>query len=171
MFMNYVRLEIVDSDGDKQGEGSGIAISANHVLTCFHVIRADCSVKCRNKLARFIACEPANDMAILEFDTVFRPNLKWTKKVNLGEKILVYGNAVGRGGSLMIFNVANVTKYQIHLFPSAPAGSSGAGAYNEQMELVGMIESNFISRTGGIALAVHHRILRRFVEEVLGVPK
>lgn len=182
---NYFQQQIVS------GAGSGVIISADgYIVTNNHVI-ADASritVTLRDGSqyeATLVGTDPKTDIAVIKVDaTGLSPAVMGTSgDLNVGEPAIVIGNPLGQLGGTVTNGIISALDRQITLDGQVMTllqtnaainpGNSGGGLFNQNGELVGIVNAKSGNTTGenvsieGLGFAIPIDIAKPVIEDLM----
>ena len=154
---------ITGNDVYDQGQGTGVLIAPDKVLTCHHLVSSYLAgtfviaisdgqrVQIRkNEQVTIIKHNATNDLLLLQVSPAFEETgIKVAGKMpRFGEPILFTGYTVLPVSSLR-FSQLNENARGIMLFP-VYKGDSGGGVFNKEGELIGVINVVLYLKDGGV---------------------
>lgn len=157
---------------NENGLGSGVIIKDGYVLTAEHlyskngvyVNHAQFDYLDGRKKAEVINRDKDNDLMLL------RANVKGSVKFadpKLDEEVIIVGYAFG---IKMVFHgrVSAIENNVVFIDCNAMRGTSGAGVFNKNGKLIGMV--SFVYSDGGKAIigAIHSEIIQKFIGDLGG---
>jgi S1-C subfamily serine protease len=137
--VDYAMQRYVKVDTE-QCAGSGVVIATSCVLTCFHCLRVNSVVGVNDEPAEVIAVDPTNDLCLLACKTVEVDNIR-LGDAGLGRHVFTVANPMNLSGALLFGQIIWESNMRIVTDIHATSGVSGAGLYNFDGELVGLIHS------------------------------
>lgn len=147
-FGRYIQIAISDKEGANVGTGTAVRISKTLALSVFHALQTNCLTL---EITRTGKAEPLQLIAppdTLHDLIAFRPHdpfdgeaIPLAEKVEVGETVADYSNAMGRNGFFRKYSVARVSEdgELIELDRPTIPGESGAFLLNTKGELVGIV--------------------------------
>ncbi|MPN17182.1 putative serine protease HtrA [bioreactor metagenome] len=144
----------ISNDGVNFGNGSGVLIDYDEILTCYHVVNGYSYFKINyNSRDKDVTCSvqdtaPSHDAAVL---TPPDKNVKPVKigdsdEVKVGDKVYVIScpegekNVVTEGEVLKTNSFINF-RIGFEISPITKGGSSGGACFNAKGELIGIVQS------------------------------
>jgi putative serine protease PepD len=176
----------------REGSGSGVIVNdRGHIVTCFHVVRGSSRLEVTlgdgsRWEARLVGSSPRNDLAVLKIEAppeLFTPvPLGSSKRLHVGQKVLVLGNPFGLGQTLTTGNISSVNRdvrlnrdvvlrNVIQTDAAINPGNSGGPLINSDGEIIG-INTAIYSPTGssvGIGFAISADTVRRVLPGLVSV--
>lgn len=120
--------------------GSAVIVTTGCVLTCFHTISVDNGISINGIEADIIAVDPKHDLALLSVPTKERKTISLANAC-LGETVFSVGNPHGFSGALLFGRVCFLDENRVFTDQHGAPGISGAGLFNLEGELVGVVGS------------------------------
>jgi S1-C subfamily serine protease len=124
----------------QQCAGSGVVIATTCVMTCFHCLHVNSDIHVDGEPAEVIAVDAANDLCLLTCKTVEVDNIL-LGDAGLGRHVFTVANPMNLSGAILFGQVIWESNKKIVTDIHATSGVSGAGLYNFDGELVGLIHS------------------------------
>lgn len=128
--------------------GSGIVIATGCVLTCFHTLAVDNGISINGIEAEVMAIDTKHDLALLSVPTVECGAITLAEAC-LGESVLSVGNPHGFSGALMFGRVCFIDDNRVFTDMHGSPGISGAGLYDLNGDLIGVVCSVIGSKNCG----------------------
>lgn len=163
--------------------GSGVIIKKNLVVTCSHVVQGYhelISVLQNGKKynAKILVDEPKFDLAILEVEGLKETDeLEFNENIpQINSEVFLIGSAYGLDNTFLKGYVSAVNKNKVDInFPEIPfiqtfglsfPGTSGAGVFNSESELIGINRATYGSAPGtSIGLVIPITFLKVLMEK------
>jgi serine protease Do len=137
------------------GNGSGVVVAADRVLTTAHVLRGpDVAVRVGGAAhhGRVVGIDRRSEIAVIEAATGDAPPIEWSAEpARLGDDVFALADPGGRGLRGTRGCVAAAGRRAIEHTAPLPRGSSGAPLLDAQGRLLGI---NSVRLEGGFVLAL-----------------
>lgn len=141
-----VTLKVLDEEGSDDGQGSGVIIDEERVVTNCHVVREAASVRviasAKEYTGKWVREDPLRDICLLAVDGLPAPAIAMRvgKSLVAGETVFAIGNPLGFGlaisqGLVTAFDVAAA---RVVTTAAVSPGSSGGGLFDREGRLVGI---------------------------------
>lgn len=145
---SIVTILAFDEKGYPQGQGSGVVIGKDRVVTNCHVLQEADSLKVsigsEEYAASWIRTDPSRDICILNVEGIVASaiNTRRMDDVKIGETVFAIGNPLGFGLSISAGLISSISPYRdeqviVASTPLSP-GSSGGGLFDTQGRLLGI---------------------------------
>lgn len=138
----------LDEKGKLEGQGSGIAIASNRLVTNCHVVRDAHGLKVRHgkveREARWLRADLQRDLCVLEVAglDMIPARLRKSSDLAIGEQVFAVGNPLGFDLSVSegLISALSPAGGETRIFTSAALspGSSGGGMFDMEGRLVGI---------------------------------
>lgn len=167
---SYVPLTNRDDLLRPVSEGTGVRLTDNIVLSCFHTLQASATLYSGTEPVQFKAAIPQIDLALFQVSASHPFKVKLAREAILGEQLVSYSNAGGEDGMLRFYRITKITDRFILLDQASIPGESGAGLFNVRGELVGVVDQVKLIRANhvfavGYGAALSTNTIRRFIED------
>lgn len=167
------------------GAGSGVIIREDgYIVTNNHVIDGanKITVTLRNGTAypaKLIGTDPTTDIAVIKIEGEKFPVAKFGNSDNLtvGEPAIAIGNPLGQLGGTVTEGIISalgreiiVGNQRMTLLQTSAAinpGNSGGGLFNNQGELIGIVNAKAVSDAEGLGFAIPANVANKVVEDLL----
>jgi len=124
----------------ENSECSGIILSTGVVLTAFHALETDSTVKVNGKEAEIVVTRPDIDLIILHVETEEVPDITFGTGVGIATQVVAIGNPADTVGLVSLGRVVYIKDGRIYTDTLAMHGFSGGGLYTPDGVLIGMIQ-------------------------------
>jgi hypothetical protein len=132
--LRYVKVETEGCSG------SGVVIATGIVLSCFHCLHVNSDLTVNDEPAEVMFVDTLNDLCLISCKTEVVDNIT-LGDAGFGRQVLTVGNPMNLSGALLFGRVIWESDKRIIVDIHAVSGVSGAGVYNFNCELVGIIHS------------------------------
>jgi len=145
---SIVTIHTFDEREYPQGQGSGVVIGKDRVVTNCHVLREADSLKISSGseeyAASWIRTDPSRDICVLSVNGIAASPIDIRKMgdVKIGETVFAIGNPLGFGLSVSSGLISGISPYRdeqviVASIPLSP-GSSGGGLFDTKGQLLGI---------------------------------
>ncbi|MBD9355438.1 serine protease [Methylomonas albis] len=145
---SIVTIQTFDEKGRQQGQGSGVVVDKDRIVTNCHVIREADSLKVaagsQVYAAAWTQTDPSRDICVISAEGIVAPPIDTRKmgNVKIGETVFAVGNPLGFGLSVSSGLVSSISPYRdeqviVASVPLSP-GSSGGGLFDSRGRLLGI---------------------------------
>jgi S1-C subfamily serine protease len=138
MILNALRRFVTTKAGG--ASGSGVVITTNVVMTCFHCLKVDNGITVNGVEADIIAVDPKHDLILLSVPTAKFETVRLGDG-DLGELVFSVCNPLDYAGTLMFGHICHITSVKLLTDMHGMPGISGSGLFNNKGELVGINHS------------------------------
>lgn len=147
---SVVLVEVFDKKSHKVGQGSGVIIGKDQVLTNIHVIEGGAEVRVTDAgssvtmdIDGILSYDATNDLVVLVVPTVHNPPpIGLSSKSKVGERVTAVGNPLGLTGSVsegIISGFREIDgRHLIQMTTPISPGSSGGALFNSRGKLIGI---------------------------------
>lgn len=152
---------------DKQ-IGSGVIVQTGIVLTNFHVLEVDSTIKVDDEEAEIVAVAPQYDLILLRVKTKKMSPVRLCLDTEVGSEVFYVANTNKHRDYTSFGRITFVDRNYLYSNTTAIEGSSGGGLYNPEGCLVGI---NDASEYHAIAVHIKAKTVQKFLEQNKGVLK
>ena len=151
-------------------QGSGVIISKNHVLTCFHALEVDSAIKVgvgENAVkAKILKVDPEIDLCLLEVPTEDITDVVLAEDASINDKVFYVGNPKAHYNVFSPGRVVWLHGHNVYTNTLGMGGASGSGLYNTRGELVGITQTMEGKEGEGYPLVTHinFNVVRYFLK-------
>jgi S1-C subfamily serine protease len=124
----------------ENGECAGIILTTGVVLTAFHALETDSTIKVNGKEAEIALTRPDIDLIVLHVETEEVPDITFGTGVGVATPVVAIGNPVDTVGLISFGHVVFIKKNHIYTDTLAMHGFSGGGLYTTDGVLIGMMQ-------------------------------
>lgn len=160
---SVVTVTVLGDDGREEGQGSGVAVADQRIVTNCHVIRQARQIKVRQGDtpldARWLLEDAQRDLCLLEVRGAQLPPVRLRASTDLkpGEAVFAVGNPLGFGiavsAGVISLRLADGDKTGIIATAPTSPGSSGGGLFDREGRLIGITTRILtIGQNVGVAL-------------------
>nr|WP_225587790.1 serine protease [Methylomonas fluvii] len=146
---SVVTIIAFDEKGQQEGQGSGVAIDKDRIVTNCHVVRETHSLKVtagdHDYAATWTQADPTRDICLLSVEGLTPmplPEFRLLDDLKIGETVYAVGNPLGFGLSVNSGLISSISPYRdeqviLASVPLSP-GSSGGGLFDSRGRLLGI---------------------------------
>lgn len=144
----YIRIALTTDSGEIKVEGTAVRVSKTLAMSNFHVLRRGfetLEMTEPNKGVKIVLATPPdtlNDLIIFKTSAP-GPNepIRFAHSVQIGERVANFSNVNAKNGFFKVYNVGQITDTYISLDRPTFPGESGSGVFNNEGDLVGIIDA------------------------------
>ncbi|WP_347988427.1 trypsin-like peptidase domain-containing protein [Methylomonas sp. AM2-LC] len=146
---SVVTIVTFDEKGHQEGQGSGVVVNKDHIVTNCHVVREAHTLKVNTGdheyAATWTQADPTRDICLLSVEglpPMSPQELRKLDDLKIGESVYAVGNPLGFGLSVNSGLVSSISPYHdeqvIVASVSLSPGSSGGGLFDNRGRLLGI---------------------------------
>jgi len=160
MRRNYMEIVVLDEDGYTMFVGSGVFLNKNTAVSVAHLFPGE---------SESVSLDIELDLAYIRLPEKKKGiRVRWGE-ANVGDTVLVFGNGYGLNGVLTSHIVSKKTDEYVFIYPAVLMGTSGAGVYNTEGQLVGIVKAIWKNDVPGdrasLGIYIPAKVVKEFIRE------